>query len=98
MLFRKLNLFDLYEMKLVGIMYYIENDFVKKVKTYGGHDRFNLGISDFEKWGRWKVWKVYYPTILIFIAGDFIHGYIEAAKPLWRFVPDPLFFKTPALY
>jgi len=43
------------------------------------------------KWGRWKEWKTYYPTILFFIAGDFIHSYIAAAKPLWRYGPDPLF-------
>ena len=43
------------------------------------------------RWGRWKEWKTYYPTILFFIAGDFIHVYIVAAKPLWRYGPDPLF-------
>jgi len=43
------------------------------------------------RWGRWKEWKTYYPTILFFIAGDFIHEYIVSAKPLWRFAPDPLF-------
>ncbi len=43
------------------------------------------------KWGRWKEWKTYYSTILFFIAGDFIHVYICAAKPLWRFGADPLF-------
>jgi len=43
------------------------------------------------KWGRWKDWKTYYPTIIFFIAGDFIHEYIAVAKPLWMFAPDPLF-------
>ncbi len=43
------------------------------------------------KWGRWKEWKTYYPTILFIIAGDFIHVYICTAKPLWRFTPDTLF-------
>ena len=43
------------------------------------------------KWGHWKEWKTYYPTILFIIAGDFIHGYIDAAKPLWRFIPTLLF-------
>ena len=43
------------------------------------------------KWGGWKKWKTYYPTILFFIAGNFIHEYIVAAKPLWSFAPDPFF-------
>ncbi len=37
------------------------------------------------KWGDWKNWKSYYPTILFFVAGDFIHTYLTALKPLWRF-------------
>lgn len=37
------------------------------------------------KWGDWKNWKSYYPTILFFVAGDFIHTYLTAPKPLWRF-------------
>ncbi|HWQ43616.1 MAG TPA: CBO0543 family protein [Desulfosporosinus sp.] len=36
------------------------------------------------KWGDWRNWKIYYPTILFLIAGDFIHFYVAAAKPLWR--------------
>lgn len=43
------------------------------------------------KWGRWKEWKTYYSTMLFFIAGDFIHAYVSAVKPLWRFSGDPFF-------
>ena len=37
------------------------------------------------KWGDWRNWKTYYPTILFLIAGDFIYYYVSAAKPLWQY-------------
>ncbi|MHB8127169.1 MAG: CBO0543 family protein [Desulfitobacteriaceae bacterium] len=37
------------------------------------------------KWGDWRNWKSYYPTILFFIAGDFICIFVAAAKPLWQY-------------
>ena len=43
------------------------------------------------RWSRWKEWKTYYSTMLFFIAGDFIHTYVCAVEPLWRFSRDPLF-------
>jgi len=37
------------------------------------------------KWGDWRNWKSYYPTILFLIAGDFIASFVFSAKPLWRY-------------
>lgn len=37
------------------------------------------------KWGDWRNWRVYYPTILFLIGGDFIASYVFSAKPLWRY-------------
>lgn len=37
------------------------------------------------KWGDWRNWKTYYPTILFIIAGDFIASFVYSAKPLWRY-------------
>lgn len=37
------------------------------------------------KWGDWRKWYLYYPTILFMIAGDFIYLYAASAKPLWRY-------------
>lgn len=39
------------------------------------------------KWGDWRNWKTYYPTIMFLIAGDFIHAYVAAAKTLWSYTP-----------
>jgi len=37
------------------------------------------------KWGDWRNWKTYYPTILFLIAGDFIYYYVAGAQPLWQY-------------
>lgn len=45
------------------------------------------------KWGDWKHWKKYYPTILFWALGNFIYLYLTSHKPLWEFttiIPTPL--------
>jgi hypothetical protein len=37
------------------------------------------------KWGDWKNWKYYYPTILFFIAGDYIEAFATSEKSLWEY-------------
>jgi hypothetical protein len=41
------------------------------------------------KWGDWRNWKKYYPTILFFILGDFIYLYLLSDQyPMWRYNPQ----------
>jgi hypothetical protein len=41
------------------------------------------------KWGDWRNWKKYYPTILFFIVGDFIYLYLLSDQfPMWRYNPQ----------
>ncbi|WP_456275185.1 CBO0543 family protein [Bacillus sp. AK128] len=43
------------------------------------------------KWGDWRNWKVYYPTFLFFIIGDFLYLYLLSdAYPMWRYNPPPI--------
>lgn len=37
------------------------------------------------KWGDWKNWKLYYPTMLFFALGDFTYGLLTYNYPLWEF-------------
>lgn len=37
------------------------------------------------KWGDWKNFKKYYPTMLFFGMGDLIYNVVFFEKPLWRF-------------
>ena len=37
------------------------------------------------KWGDWKNWKAYYPTMLYFIIGDFTYSLITNNHPLWEY-------------
>jgi hypothetical protein len=37
------------------------------------------------KWGNWRKWKEYYPTILYFILGNTIYIILTNMKPLWNF-------------
>ncbi len=37
------------------------------------------------KWGDWRGWKKYYPTIQFFIIGDLFYNLIFHDYPLWRF-------------
>jgi hypothetical protein len=42
------------------------------------------------KWGDWKNWQKYYPTILFFITGNLIYIILTYNYPLWEF-ESPLF-------
>jgi hypothetical protein len=37
------------------------------------------------KWGDWRNWKLYYPTILYLLIGDLVADYLLYAHPLWGF-------------
>lgn len=37
------------------------------------------------KWGDWRNWTDYYPTILFFIIGDFIYNFLLYEKSMWLF-------------
>jgi hypothetical protein len=41
------------------------------------------------KWGDLRNWRLYYPTILFFIVGDFIYLYLLSDQyPMWRYNPQ----------
>jgi hypothetical protein len=46
------------------------------------------------KWGDWKNWRKYYPTMLFFGMGALIYTVTFHTKPLWQFQTD---FLVPAL-
>lgn len=37
------------------------------------------------KWGNWRNWKEYYPTILYFIIGDLSYKVLFYNKTLWEY-------------
>lgn len=37
------------------------------------------------KWGDWRNWEKYYPTILYFIIGDLTYNFLVYNKPLWSY-------------
>jgi hypothetical protein len=39
------------------------------------------------KWGDWKNWREYYPTILFFIIGDLLYNFLMYNFPMWQFHP-----------
>ncbi|MBT2680404.1 hypothetical protein J7E38_15440 [Bacillus sp. ISL-35] len=42
------------------------------------------------KWGDWKNWRKYYPTVLFFILGDFLYMYLLSdLYPMWKYIPSP---------
>ncbi len=43
------------------------------------------------KWGDWKNWGKYYPTILFFIIGDFLYLYLLSdLYPMWQYHPPEI--------
>ncbi|WP_425467140.1 CBO0543 family protein [Pseudalkalibacillus caeni] len=39
------------------------------------------------KWGDWKHWRKYYPTILFFILGDLLYQFLLHDHSMWKFEP-----------
>ena len=37
------------------------------------------------KWGKWKNFKLYYPTILFTVIGNLFYSYLFKEYPMWRF-------------
>lgn len=35
------------------------------------------------KWGNWRAWREYYPTILFLIVGDLVYLFLTQSRPLW---------------
>lgn len=43
------------------------------------------------KWGDWRNWQKYYPTILFFIIGDLLYLYLLSDHfPMWRYNPPTI--------
>jgi len=42
-------------------------------------------ISIALKWGDWRNWELYYPTIAFWIIGDSLYGNLTYNKPLWLY-------------
>lgn len=43
------------------------------------------------KWGDWRNWKKYYPTILFFILGDLLYLYLLSDHfPMWKYNPPSI--------
>jgi len=41
------------------------------------------------KWGDWKNWHKYYPTLLFFMIGDFLYLYLLSDHyPMWKYNPS----------
>jgi hypothetical protein len=37
------------------------------------------------RWGDWKNWKLYYPTILFMIVGNFLYNILTYHYPMWMY-------------
>ncbi|MCP8615409.1 CBO0543 family protein [Salirhabdus salicampi] len=42
------------------------------------------------KWGDWKRWRTYYPTILFFMVGDLLYNVLFYDYPMWMFHDGPI--------
>jgi hypothetical protein len=42
------------------------------------------------KWGDWRNWKLYYPTMLYYIVGDLSYIILSNDRPLWKY-ESPIF-------
>jgi hypothetical protein len=40
------------------------------------------------RWGDWKNWKVYYPTIQYFIIGDLLYNFLLHHYLVWEYTPS----------
>lgn len=40
------------------------------------------------KWGKWKNWQDYHPSMLFIAAGGLLYEYIVQENTLWKFHPD----------
>ena len=47
------------------------------------------------KWGKWRNWRLYYPTVLYLLVGDLVSDYLLCDAPLFAFCR--LSGRTPAL-
>ncbi|WP_053361604.1 CBO0543 family protein [Bacillus sp. FJAT-27251] len=41
------------------------------------------------KWGDWRNWRLYYPTLLFLLLGDFLYQYLLVDHyPMWKYTPQ----------
>ncbi|WP_251548959.1 CBO0543 family protein [Neobacillus muris] len=40
------------------------------------------------KWGDWRNWEKYYPTILFFLIGDLLYNFLLYNYPMWSYHPS----------
>ncbi|KKK33023.1 hypothetical protein WQ57_24010 [Mesobacillus campisalis] len=41
------------------------------------------------KWGDWRNWRLYYPTLLFLLLGDFLYQYLLVdLYPMWKYTPQ----------
>ena len=52
-----------------------------------------LFLSAAWRWGNWRNWQKYYPTILFVMVINFAYGYITYNQPLWQ-IESPLLKTT----
>ncbi|MFC4558248.1 CBO0543 family protein [Virgibacillus kekensis] len=42
------------------------------------------------RWGDWRNWRLYYPTILFYVLSDLFYNYALFQYPMWRFHDGPI--------
>ncbi|AFC28377.1 hypothetical protein PM3016_1452 [Paenibacillus mucilaginosus 3016] len=46
------------------------------------------------RWGDWKNWKLYHPSMLYITAGSYLYEYLTKDQTMWKFHPDYLYNQT----
>lgn len=46
------------------------------------------------RWGDWRNWKQYHPSMLYITAGGFLYEYLTKDQTMWKFHPDFLYNQT----
>jgi hypothetical protein len=50
-----------------------------------------LWLGALLKWGDWRNWRLYYPTILFYLLGDLLYQYLLSDHyPMWKYSPQGL--------
>lgn len=62
-------------MPVVNLPYFIDYQIIVTV----------MMVAAAWKWGDWKNWRIYYPTILFYIVVDFSYVIVSYNYPLWEF-------------
>ncbi|AFC28458.1 CBO0543 family protein [Paenibacillus mucilaginosus] len=46
------------------------------------------------RWGDWKNWRLYHPSMLFITAGGLLYEYLTKDQTMWKFHPDFLYNQT----